>query len=458
MTDLQTDFSGFLIAGTHSGSGKTTAALALMRAFARRGLRVAPFKCGPDYIDPSHHAAAAGQVSVNLDCRMMGDNAVFWNWKQFAHGAQVAVVEGVMGLFDGVASGTLEGSSAEVAALLDLPVILVVDAGGMAGSIAPLVAGFANWNPKVRIAGVIANRTGSEKHARLLADALETAGLPPLIGSFPRREEWRIPERYLGLVPGEEAPVLDVWLDQLAECVEQRMDLGALLQRTRLPNPEPPLRSPQKKRVRLAIARDRAFHFYYPDQLLRMENAGIELVDFSPLEDRKLPEEIQGIWIGGGFPELYAEELERNRSMREEIREFSLRNGWIYAECGGFMYLMEAVTDREGKRYEMCGIVPGDAVMTGRLRALGYRRVIAEGPNCFGDAGSVFRGHEFHYSEAPESSSPLWRSFNSAGLPAPSGNGFRIRRTFGSYVHLHLGSTPEAVVRFAEELADGTRS
>lgn len=453
MTDSNTDFSGFLIAGTHSGCGKTTVALALMRAFARRGLRVAPFKCGPDYIDPSHHRRAAGRESVNLDCRMMGKPAVLQNWDLFASDAQVAVVEGVMGLFDGVSSGIPEGSSAEIAALLDLPVILVVDAGGMAGSIAPMVAGYANWKPEVKIAGVIANNTGSDRHERILADALECAGLPPLIGSFPRREEWRLPERYLGLVPGEESPMDDSFLELLGKIAGERVDLTALLERTRRPRPHFRPRPRVKKTARLAIARDRAFHFYYPDQLLRMEEAGIELLPFSPLEDRNLPENVQGILLGGGFPELFAERLELNVSMRRAIREFSLRDGLIYAECGGYMYLMDALVDREGKRHEMCGIVPCEAVMSGRLRALGYRSVIAEAPTCFGGKGDVFRGHEFHYSEAPETDSPLWRSFNSAGNPAPSGNGYRIRRTFGSYVHLHFGTAPEAATRFAEELA-----
>ncbi len=363
-----------------------------------------------------------------------------------------------MGLFDGVASGTLEGSSAEIAATLNLPVILVVNAKGMAGSIAPLVRGFADWNPDVRIAGVIANNIGSVRHAEVLCNALKSNNLPPLLGAFPRDESWTLPERHLGLVPETENPVFEEWLDSLGRFAGERIDLSRLLELTRLPKPEAPTRAVPKPSVRLAIARDRAFHFYYPDQLRRMEEAGIELVPFSPLADSALPERIQGIYLGGGFPELFAAELERNSAMRSAIREFSLRDGLIYAECGGFMYLMNALSDFEGRRYEMCGVVPCEAVMSNKLRALGYRSVVAEGANCFGEKGAVFRGHEFHYSEAPELDSPLWNTFSSTGKESSSGNGYRVRRTYGSYVHLHFGATPEAVEFFAKELRHALRS
>lgn len=455
MADSGNDFSGFLIAGVNSGSGKTTLALALMRALRRRGLRVAPFKCGPDYIDPSFHRRAADAESVNLDCRMTGKECVRQNWQEFAASAQAAVVEGVMGLFDGVASGTLEGSSAEVALALGIPVILVVNAKGMAGSIAPLVSGFANWNPELRIAGVIANSTGSARHAEILRDALDAANLPPLLGAFPRREEWTLPERHLGLVPEEENPVFDSWLDSLGEAAEELIDLDLLLKLTRLPRPAAPERKCIAPFVRLAIAQDRAFHFYYPDQLRRMREAGIELVPFSPLADSALPENIQGIYLGGGFPELFAEQLERNESMRNSIREFSLRNGLIYAECGGYMYLMNALTDFAGKRYSMCGIIPCEAVMTPKLRSLGYRRAVPAGESPFGSG--PFSGHEFHYSDAPETDTPLWSAFTAADKPAPTGNGCRIRRTFGSYIHLHFGKTPEAFNFFAKELSRALR-
>ena len=453
MADFSTEFSGFLIAGVNSGSGKTTVSLSLMRAFYRRGFRVSPFKCGPDYIDPSFHRRAAGAESVNLDCRMMGKETVRRNWERFASSARVAVVEGVMGLFDGAVSGSAEGSSAEVAAELGIPVILVVNAKGMAGSIAPLVSGFANWRPGVKIAGVIANNTGSERHAELLRNALEANGLPPLLGALPRNESWSLPERHLGLVPETEQPVFDEWLDSLGAAAEERCNLDRLLELTRLARPEVPRVRAVSPFVRLAVARDRAFHFYYPDQLRMMEEAGIELVPFSPLADSALPERVQGVWIGGGFPELFAEELERNTAMRAAIRDFSMRGGLIYAECGGYMYLMESLSGFDGTAHGMCGLVPCRAVMTARLRALGYRSVHSAAPTCFGPAGSVFQGHEFHYSEAPSCGSPLWETFDSAGKRVPSGDGFRIWRTFGSYVHLHFGTTPEAVEFFAKELS-----
>lgn len=453
MADFSNDFSGFLIAGVNSGSGKTTVSLALMRAFHRRGLRVAPFKCGPDYIDPSFHRRAAVAESVNLDCRMMGKAAVRRNWNRFTASARVAVVEGVMGLFDGVASGSAEGSSAGIAMELGIPVILVVNARGMAGSIAPLVNGFSNWMPGVKIAGVIANNTGSERHAALLRNALEANGLPPLLGALPRNESWTLPERHLGLVPETEQPVFDGWLDSLGRAAEERISLDRLLEVTRLARPAAPQVHAVQPFVRLAVARDRAFHFYYPDQLRMMKDAGIELVPFSPLADAALPERVQGVWIGGGFPELFAEELERNTAMRMAIRDFSMRNGLIYAECGGYMYLMESLSGLDGVVHKMCGLVPCRAIMTARLRALGYRSVHSAVPTCFGPAGSVFQGHEFHYSDASACVPPLWEAFDSAGGRAPSGDGFRIRRTFGSYIHLHFGTTPDAVSFFARELS-----
>ena len=289
----------FLIGGVNSGSGKTTLALALMRAFARRGLRVASFKCGPDYIDPLFHRQATGRASINLDTFLMGRDGVKEAFSGNLADADVAVVEGVMGLFDGIRPDSLSGSSAEIAALLDLPVILAVNARGISGSIAPLVRGFSEWSPGVRLGGVIATFTGSPNHGFLLRDALEAAKLPPLLGTLRRNGKWTLPERHLGLATDR---VGDVWLDSLAEAAEDEIDLDALLA---LASAERPEEAEDEVRgdtaARLAVARDEAFHFYYEDNFRILRSAGVELVDFSPLHDDFLPENVHGVYLGGGF-------------------------------------------------------------------------------------------------------------------------------------------------------------
>lgn len=448
MADLQNSFSAFLLGGVNSGSGKTTVSLALMRALKRRGLAVAPFKCGPDYIDPTFHRRASGGESVNLDCRMMGAESVRRSFRNRSCDSQVAVVEGVMGLFDGVSADSVSGSSAEVALTLGVPVVLVVNARGMAGSIAPLVSGFARWRSDLKIIGVIADNTGSEHHTCLLADSLQKNNLPPLLGALPRNEEWSLPERHLGLVPELENGKYDSWFDSLAEAAERYFDLDLLLERSRTEHPAPLFRIPEKRSVRLAIARDRAFHFYYYDNLRMLEENGVELVEFSPLNDSGLPERIQGIYIGGGFPEQFAGPLSENAAMRSAIRNYAENGGIVYAECGGYMYLMRSIADFEGKQYEMCGVVPSDAVMCRKLKSLGYRTVHLKSDCIFGETGAILKGHEFHYSEAAPTEHPLWDAVDSRGKKAVSGAGYRKGNICGSYVHIHWASTPRAVESF----------
>lgn len=323
------DFFQLCVAGTHSGVGKTTLTLGLLASLKRRGYAVQPFKCGPDYIDPGHHARASGRRSHNLDTWMMGEKAVMQSYAGGCRGADGAVVEGVMGLFDGASSTGLAGSSAEVARVLGLPVILVVDARSMARSLAALVKGFASFESGVHIAGVIANRVGSQNHARILEEALASSSLPPLLGAMPRDEFWSIPERHLGLVTDFEHEENLTWYDRLADAVDAHLEVEKLVAACRYPRPPVPERekkplSPHPA-IRLAVARDAAFHFYYQNNLDRLEAAGIELVFFSPLEDVSLPERAAGIYIGGGFPEMFSRELEENRAMRAEISAFAGR-------------------------------------------------------------------------------------------------------------------------------------
>jgi len=442
--------SRFLIAGTNSGCGKTTLTLGLLRALARRGLAVAPFKCGPDYIDPLFHRQAAKRDSINLDTFLSGPDGVRRGFAVHAAGADAAVVEGVMGLFDGNTPGSDAGSSAEIAALLELPVILAVNARGMAGSIAPLVRGFAGWRPDVRIAGVIANNVGSPRHTELLRASLECAGLPPLLGGVERDDRWTLPERHLGLAVGT---LEESWLDALADATERSIDLDRLLSVSRGGKAE----SGEKKeypqvRARLGVARDEAFLFYYPENFDRLRECGVETVAFSPLHDQGLPEGLSGLCFGGGFPELYAEQLAANRPMYRAVRDFAASGRPVYGECGGYLYLLETLTDFDGHAHPMLGLLPGHAKMGRKLASLGYRELGTIADTGFGPAGTRLRGHEFHYSALtvePEGTK-LFMAKDLHGSTRPAGS---VRKNVaGSYIHLHFNSNPEAARAFAERL------
>lgn len=442
--------SRFLIAGTNSGSGKTTLTLGILRAFGARGLTVAPFKCGPDYIDPLFHRQAAKRTSVNLDGFLAGAEGVRSSFARHAAGADAAVVEGVMGLFDGNAAAALEGSSAEIAALLELPVILVVNARGMAGSIAPLVRGFAGWHPAVRIAGVIANNVGSARHTELLRGSLAAAGLPPLLGGVPRDERLILPERHLGLATGT---LEATWLDLLGDTVGGAVDLDRLLELTREPLPEsgPCRREPlPEPELRLGVACDEAFNFHYRENFDLLRQLGVEPVGFSPLRQPELPGDLDGLWFGGGFPELYAQELAANAAMLDSIRSFAASGRPVYGECGGYLYLLEALTGFDGVRHPLLGLLPGEAVMRDRLASLGYREVETVSDTVFGPAGTRLRGHEFHYSAlvAEPGGKPLFAAKDLRGNVRPAGSA--RGNVCGSYIHLYFGSNPAAAAAFAE--------
>ncbi len=448
-------FSAFCIAATHSGSGKTTITLALLRALQRCGLKVQPFKCGPDYIDPGFHQQAAGRESINLDTWMMGEKGVKESFARACTGREIAVLEGVMGLFDGFSASSLVGSSADCARLLNLPVILVVDAKGMAGSIAPLVKGFCGFHNEVKIAAVIANNVGSESHTKILQDALAQADLPPLLGGLPKNPEWELKERHLGLTPFLENKKSAAWFESLADAVEKFVDIDKLLELTKIKRPELSQRSSQPvtdNKVRLALARDSAFHFYYPDNLYLLRQAGFEIVEFSPLTDKSLPEGTRMVMLGGGFPEMFAAELAANQEMRQAIKDFADNDGFIYAECGGFMYLGESLTNSAGETFPLCGVIPGDSKMTPKLRSLGYREVTTLAETPFGPVDTTMRGHEFHWSEMElqQSCPPLYRQQSRRGGEKLCG--VHVRNVFASYIHLHFISTPQVIQAWCNAL------
>jgi len=439
-----------LIAAPCSGSGKTTLTLGLMAALRRRALKVAPFKVGPDFIDPGHHAAACDRPSYNLDGWMCGREWVQKTFVSACADADIALIEGVMGLFDGISGSSEEGSSGEIAKWLDIPVLLVVDARSQARSFAALVKGFTDFDPELRIAGVIANRVGSERHRYLLQEALDsTSGLPPLLGCLPRREDIGMPERHLGLVTADAFPPEEGFTSRLADWVEEHLNLDQLLRLAANTAASPCSVAPVQKpaaRVRIGVARDRAFSFYYPENLQLLEQAGAELVTFSPLDDTELPENLDGLYLGGGYPELHVEQLAANHSLLAQLRQTAEAGLPIYAECGGFMYLCKSVDS-----LSLVGLFPAAVRMLTKRKALGYRSVETVEDTLLGPAGSKARGHEFHYSEidAAEHLSHCYRLGRRDGEELGM-EGYRYKNVLGSYIHLHFGSNPQLAANFVE--------
>ncbi len=437
---------GLVIAGTQSGVGKTTITLGLLAALRRRGLVVQPFKVGPDFIDPGHHTQAAGRVSRNLDGWMLSREANEALFRRQVRGADVAVVEGVMGLFDGYDGLSEAGSTAQMAKWLGLPVLLVVDARAMARSAAALVHGFTSFDPELTVVGVIFNRIGSSTHLEYLQQALSSLRGVRCLGGLPRDQELAIPERHLGLTTTEDHPLAAAYLHHLADWLETHLDLDGLLEALPLldlpvetvPEVAPPT-------VRLGVARDRAFCFYYPDNLELLADSGAELVPFSPLEDRELPCDLHGIYLGGGYPELYAAPLAANSGIWQAVREGAAAGLPIYAECGGLMYLAKEIRDLEGQSHPMAGVFPFTVRMLPRLKALGYREVTLTAAGLLGPQGTTIRGHEFHYSEMvgePTGVPRLYRlTFRKGGEPVAEG--YCAHNVLASYVHLHFGSNPD---------------
>ena len=438
-------FHAFCIASTQSGGGKTTVSLALMAALSARGLRVQAFKCGPDYIDPSFHRQATGLPSFNLDTWMMGKNGVRSQWARHASCADIAICEGVMGLFDARTPESLEGSTADCALTLGLPVLLVVQARGMAGSIAAVVRGFSQHHPGLNIAGVIANGVGSAAHADLLRRALDHHRMP-LVAAFPKNAEWTLPERQLGLVPAEEEARQQSWFLRLAAEAEKRVNWELLMNITERRRPEPlkvPL-PPAPPRGILAVARDNAFCFYYGDNLERLKQTGWDITCFSPLEDTALPEGTQALYLGGGYPETFAGRLESNEAMRNAILEFAKNGGEIFAECGGYMYLCKELALPDGTSRNMCGVIDGTARMGEKLRSLGYREAVMETGAPFGLPFTRIRGHEFHWSriELNRPYPPLYTVTDKNGNK--SREGVADGNVKAGYIHLYWGTeTPD---------------
>jgi cobyrinic acid a,c-diamide synthase len=422
---------GFIIAAPRSGSGKTTVTLGIVAALRRRGMVLAPAKTGPDYIDPAFLGLAAGREAINLDPWAMKRDQLRALAAQHATGADALIVEGVMGLFDAAADG--EGSTADLAETLGLPVIFVVDADRQSQSVAPLVAGFANWRPGVRIAGLILNRVASARHERMLVSALKATGIP-LLGAIPRRPELVVPERHLGLVLPGEMQDFSAFLDAAAEAVADFIDLDALLAlaapvpaAAQLPTTLPPLGQ------RMAIARDAAFAFLYPHLLDGWRAQGAELSFFSPLANEAPSLDADAVFLPGGYPELQGPALSAATAFHVGLRSARDRGALIYGECGGFMALGEALVNKQGITHAMSGLLPIVTRIDRPKRVLGYRRLLHESALPW---PAALNGHEFHYSSAKQTGlPPLFEALDAEGIrQLPMGG--QLGRVMGSYAHV----------------------
>ncbi|MFF4845678.1 cobyrinate a,c-diamide synthase [Streptomyces collinus] len=453
---MVTSVPRLVVAAPSSGSGKTTVATGLMAAFAARGLAVSPHKVGPDYIDPGYHALATGRTGRNLDAYLCGPELVAPLFLHGARGCDLAVVEGVMGLYDGAAGEGELASTAHVAKLLGAPVVLVVDASSQSRSVAALVHGFASWDPEVRIGGVILNKVGSDRHEALLREALDASGVP-VLGVLRRAPQVDTPSRHLGLVPVAERRSAAVEaVSAMAAQVARGCDLDALEALARGAGALPggsapwspaspthhPTRSAGKRAPVVAVAGGPAFSFSYAEHTELLAAAGAEVVTFDPLHDERLPDGTAGLVVGGGFPEVYAGELSANEPLRKEIAELALGGAPVAAECAGLLYLCRELDGRP-----MCGVLDATARMTERL-TLGYRDAVTVGDSVLAAAGTRMRGHEFHRTlvEPGAGAAPAW------GLLAPARRveGFVQQGVHASYLHTHWASEPGVARRFVE--------
>ncbi len=453
---------GVIIAGTHSGCGKTTVTLGLLAALREKGLKVQSFKAGPDFIDSGLHRLITGRPSRNLDLWMCGEGYVRQCFTRYSAEADVSVVEGAMGLHDG------NPGTAHLAEVLNLPIVLVVDAYGMAESAGAVVKGYAEYG-KNHLDGVIFNRVSSENHYRRLKAGIRDV---PVLGYLPRDLEIEIPHRHLGLVVAEENPLSGKSIKRLARAVLENVDIEALVKscateasKHQYPGastpgtsgyPDAPVPGHSAARAKIALAYDRAFCFYYEDNFDLLKSCGAEVVRFSPLADPRIPDDADAVYIGGGYPELHAAELARNGSMQESIRDWAQANKPLYAECGGLMYLSTGVRDFDGTLFEMCGVFPFETEMRKGRAKLGYRELQLNDECLLGKKGARLRGHEFHYSEIRAdlrsegpSLSGIYTVRDGEGREKGT-EGYRIGNTLASYIHIHFGSNPAAAGQFVD--------
>lgn len=451
-----------VLAGNHSGVGKTTISMGIMAALQKGGYTVQPFKVGPDYIDPSYHSQVCGRPCHNLDSWLLTAETILEIFSRRAQASDLAIIEGVMGLFDGVDGLQDAGSTAHIAKILAAPVILILDCKSMSRSAAAVAYGYARLDPGFNLAGVIANKVGSAGHYQMVKEAIENLAGIPVLGYLPREEELVLPERHLGLIPTDEKALLAPFIDKLSRTIEQFINLEEVLAIARqapdVPTFSPKLyrECPGESKVILAVAQDNAFNFYYPENLDLLRYYGAEIVPFSPLADPGLPADTSGLYIGGGFPELFGAELEGNYKIRKAIKEAIAAGVPVYAECGGLMYMMEEIVEPSGKSYGMVGVIPGKAVMQNRRIALGYVEVEVVEDNILSRKGDRYRGHEFHWSalEGTDPALTLCYQISKSLNKSSKRDGFKVHNLLASYTHLHFASYPELARNFVRAMAE----
>ncbi len=449
-----------VIAGERSGVGKTTVTLAILAALKRRNQTVQSFKVGPDYIDPMFHAYVTGRACRNLDSILTSDAYVQQCFDRHSQTTNCALIEGVMGLFDGASGLTDIGSTAQIAKLLNVPVVLILNCSSTSRSIAAIAHGYRTFDPQVQIAGLILNQVGSDRHLELLTAALSSLHLP-ILGVLRRRDDLSIADRHLGLIPAQELTDLDATVDRLANVGETCFDWERLLP---LLISKPVITPPVVKiattppQIRLAVAKDAAFNFYYADNLDLLRAAGAELIEWSPLSDSQLPPDIQGLYFGGGFPEVFAEQLAANHTARRSIKVAITAGMPTYAECGGLMYLCDRIIDFERRSYQMIGIFSTTAVM-GKKLTLGYRQLTALQDSLLLKTGDRVWGHEFHRSTLTDLPiQPLYdlQGYESKSIFAPEG--WSEHRVQAAYTHLHFGAKIDLPARFLDHCRKFERS
>ncbi len=438
-----------VIAATQSSSGKTTVVTGLLKALKNKGINVQPFKVGPDYIDPSYHTMAAGRAGHNLDIWLVEEDKINDLFTKESAGADIAVIEGVMGLYDGGKNGI--SSTAQLAKKLNAPVILVINAQSMGDSAAAVALGFKLYDEDVNLAGVILNRLGSATHKALIEDAMAKINIP-VFGAISRDDSIHMPERHLGLTPAQENNAKKM-INTISEKIAKEVYLDKIIE---LAKTAPPIEINieenfiKQKDVTIAVAQDKAFSFYYPASLAELEKQGAKIKFFSPLKDTEIPNDADALIFGGGFPEIFADELSKNKSMIESICRANNAKMPIYAECGGFMYLMEGIFDFDGNFHKMAGLIPAKAQMNKKLQTVGYVKAKILKDNILGKTGTQFHGHEFHFSLQIEDEAEnefLWAfEFTKMRNNAKYKAGYANDNILGSYLHLHfLGSVNAAI-------------
>ncbi len=454
-----------LISSTQSGSGKTSISLGLIAAYRERGLRVQTFKVGPDFLDPTYLAKASNRPCYNLDGWMTNRDYVCSLFAEATRDVDLAIIEGAMGLFDGAYPDSLEGTSAQIAAWLAAPVLMIVNTHGLSGTLAPLVRGFVGFAPGVEIAGVVANHCGSRLHANLLAKALHTAELPPLLGAVQRGALMHLPSRHLGLVTADDQIFKPAVLDNLGQAVCESIDLDGLFARAKQTQSihAKRLEKNPKTIVRVGLARDSAFHFYYQDNLDALERSGVSWQVFSPMRDERLPPNLDAVYLGGGYPEEHAEALSENHGMLEELRSFARAGKTIYAECGGLIYLTQKIETIDGRTFPLADIIPVGSVMSNTRKRLAYCEVTFLRDTFLGKTGTCLRGHEYHYSslDTDPLSRPGWLGayrLKSRQQQDTRVEGFQHQSILASYVHLQIASHPEAADWFVQHCINQRKS